>query len=88
LTIRKLQPSLVIEIFYWPILTAAKKRRCATIVYAGIPTPVESGELDQQLVEPLPGIIVRAMRIFGGIALFIGISLILLIVWAEVSGYR
>jgi hypothetical protein len=55
---------------------------------AGIPTPVESGELDQQLVEPLPGIIVRGMRIFGGIALFIGISLILLIVWAEVSGYR
>ncbi len=49
---------------------------------------VESGELDQQLAEPLPGIIVRGMKIFGGIALFIGISLILLIIWAEIFGYR
>jgi len=49
---------------------------------------VESGELDQHLAEPLPRVIVQGMKIFGGIALIIGISLILLIIWAEVFGYR
>ncbi|UCD16997.1 MAG: cytochrome c3 family protein [Candidatus Zixiibacteriota bacterium] len=49
---------------------------------------LKSREIKKHLVEPLPPVVVRGMRIFGAIALFIGISLILLIVWAEIFGYR
>jgi cytochrome b subunit of formate dehydrogenase len=49
---------------------------------------VESGELEKHLVEPLPDYVVRSLKIFGAIALIIGISLILLIIYAEVFGYK
>ena len=49
---------------------------------------VESGELEKRMVEPLPPIVVRGMRIFAGTALAIGLFLILLIVIAEIFGYR
>jgi hypothetical protein len=49
---------------------------------------IKSRKFGKKLVEPLPPVVVRGLRIFGSIALFIGISLILLIIWAEVFGYR
>ena len=48
----------------------------------------ESGELEKNLVEPLPPVVVKGLKIFGAIALTIGIILILLIIWAQVFGYR
>jgi cytochrome b subunit of formate dehydrogenase len=49
---------------------------------------VEANELEKKLVSPLPPVVVRGLRIFGAIALTIGIILILLIIWAEIFGYR
>jgi hypothetical protein len=49
---------------------------------------VASGELENQLVEPMPHYVVRGFRIFGATALTIGLLLIFLILWAEVFGYR
>jgi cytochrome b subunit of formate dehydrogenase len=49
---------------------------------------LESGELERNLVDPLPSYVVRGFKIFGAVALTIGLGLILLIVWAEVFGYR
>jgi cytochrome b subunit of formate dehydrogenase len=49
---------------------------------------VESGELERHLVEPLPPVVVRGLKIFGAIALFLGLALIILIIWAEIFGYR
>jgi len=49
---------------------------------------IETRTLKQNLVRPLPAPIVRGMRVFGTIALIIGLALILLIVYAEVFGYR
>jgi hypothetical protein len=49
---------------------------------------VASGTLDENLVPPLPPSLVRGFRIFGTIALTIGLLLVFLIVWAEVFGYR
>jgi cytochrome b subunit of formate dehydrogenase len=49
---------------------------------------VASGELEQHLVEPLPHYVVRGFRIFGAVALILGLILIFLIIWAEVFGYR
>jgi cytochrome b subunit of formate dehydrogenase len=49
---------------------------------------VESGKLKDKLVEPLPPVVVKGLRIFGATALTIGIILILLIIWAEIFGYR
>jgi cytochrome b subunit of formate dehydrogenase/nitrate/TMAO reductase-like tetraheme cytochrome c subunit len=49
---------------------------------------VESGELEERLVDPQPKAVVRAMKTFGTVALTIGIILIVLIIWAEVFGYR
>jgi cytochrome b subunit of formate dehydrogenase len=49
---------------------------------------VRTGKIEEHLVEPLPPYVVRGFRIFGTIALTIGILLILLIIWAEVFGYR
>ncbi len=47
-----------------------------------------SGELEQHLVEPLPHYVVRGFRIFGTVALILGLGLIFLILWAQVFGYR
>ncbi len=49
---------------------------------------VKSRTLKKHLVEPMPEPIVKFFKLFGTIALIIGISLILLIVWAEIFGYR
>jgi cytochrome b subunit of formate dehydrogenase len=49
---------------------------------------VRTGKLEENLVDPLPPYVVRVFRIFGWTALTIGILLILLIIWAEIFGYR
>jgi cytochrome b subunit of formate dehydrogenase len=49
---------------------------------------VSTGELEQKLVDPLPLHVERGMKIFGFIALAIGLTLIALIVIAMVFGYR
>jgi cytochrome b subunit of formate dehydrogenase len=49
---------------------------------------IEARKLKGKLVEPLPPVVVKGMRIFGATALTIGIILILLIIWAEIFGYR
>lgn len=49
---------------------------------------VEKGELEKYMVEPMNPGMVKAFKIFGFTALTIGISLILLIIWAELFGYH
>jgi cytochrome b subunit of formate dehydrogenase len=49
---------------------------------------VRTGELEKNLVDPLPPYVVRGFKIFGATALVIGLALVFLIVWAEVFGYR
>jgi cytochrome b subunit of formate dehydrogenase len=49
---------------------------------------IESGELEKHLVDPLPPYVVKWLKIFGATALTIGIILILLIIYAEIFGYR
>jgi len=49
---------------------------------------VKTHQLRKHLVEPLPPAMERTAKIFGAIALTIGLSLILLIVYAEIFGYR
>jgi uncharacterized protein YjeT (DUF2065 family) len=40
------------------------------------------------IMSPESPVALRTLRIFGTVALVIGISLILLIIWAEILGYR
>ena len=47
-----------------------------------------SGELKERLVEPVPSRYEHAVRVFGFIALFIGLALVGLIIFAMVFGYR
>jgi cytochrome b subunit of formate dehydrogenase len=49
---------------------------------------VQKGELEKHLVEPMDPAMVRAFKIFGFTALFIGLSLILAIIGAVLFGYR
>jgi cytochrome b subunit of formate dehydrogenase len=49
---------------------------------------VRSGELEKRLVSPLPEPVVKGLRLFGAIALTIGIILIILIIYSEIFGYR
>jgi hypothetical protein len=49
---------------------------------------VESGELEKNIVDPPSPTFEKGARIFGGLALSIGILLILLIIWAELFGSR
>ncbi|MDH3890283.1 MAG: cytochrome c3 family protein [candidate division Zixibacteria bacterium] len=49
---------------------------------------VKTHQLRKHLIEPLPPAMERTARVFGAIALTIGITIILLIVYAEVFGYR
>ena len=49
---------------------------------------MKSGKLKKHLVDPLPEPIVKGMKIFGAVALIIGLTLIALIVYAEIFGYR
>ncbi len=49
---------------------------------------LESGKLEERLVDPLPPIVVRGAKIFGWCALSIGLIMVLLILYAEIFGYR
>ena len=49
---------------------------------------VESGQLEKHLVEPLPDYLVKGLKVFGATALTIGLILIVLIIYAEIFGYR
>jgi len=49
---------------------------------------VETGELESKLVEPLPPLVVRGLKIFGATALTIGLILVILIIFAQIFGYR
>jgi len=49
---------------------------------------MKSGNIKRHLVEPLHPSLVRGIRIFATIALLIGLSIILLILYAEIFGYR
>jgi cytochrome b subunit of formate dehydrogenase len=49
---------------------------------------VANGELEQHLVDPLPREVERGFKIFGFIALGVGLLLIALIVYAMLFGYR
>jgi len=49
---------------------------------------VESGELEKHLVEPMPPQLVRLFKIFGAVALFIGLALILFIIGTAIFAYH
>ncbi len=49
---------------------------------------MQNRKLKKHLVPPLPDSIVKGLRVFGTVALLIGLSLILLILYAEIFGYR
>ncbi|EQB63198.1 MAG: hypothetical protein RBG1_1C00001G0777 [candidate division Zixibacteria bacterium RBG-1] len=49
---------------------------------------VQSGELEKRLVDPLPPVVVQWMKFFGWLALSLGLILIILIIWAQIFGYR
>lgn len=49
---------------------------------------LQSGELEKHLADPLPDYVVKGLKIFGAVALTIGLGLIILIIWAEVFGYK
>ncbi|MBI5473889.1 MAG: cytochrome b/b6 domain-containing protein [Ignavibacteriae bacterium] len=49
---------------------------------------VQSGKLAENLVEPYPPIVIRAIRVFGWTALSIGFSIIIWIIYAMLFAYR
>jgi cytochrome b subunit of formate dehydrogenase len=49
---------------------------------------VASGELDKYLVEPYPPIVLRAIRTFGWIALTLGFSMVIWIIYGMLFAYR
>ncbi len=49
---------------------------------------VGSGKLEQSLDEPYPPIVIRAVKIFGWIALTVGFSIVIWIIYAMVFAYR
>ena len=49
---------------------------------------VAEGRLEEFLVDPLPEGFVKALKAFGFIALTVGLSMIVLIIWAVLFGYR
>lgn len=49
---------------------------------------VETGELDERLVDPPPAWLIKAARIFGFTALFIGISIIIMIIYSMIFLYN
>ncbi|HXI01570.1 MAG TPA: cytochrome c3 family protein, partial [Candidatus Saccharimonadales bacterium] len=49
---------------------------------------VRSGKLDEHMVDPLPKQVVHGFRIFGFIALAVGLTLIALIIYSMIFGYR
>jgi cytochrome b subunit of formate dehydrogenase len=49
---------------------------------------VAEGRLEEHLVDPLPEGFVKALKTFGFVALTVGLSMIVLIIWAVLFGYR
>jgi predicted CXXCH cytochrome family protein len=49
---------------------------------------VASGELEQHMVDPIPESLERTLKIFGAVALMVGLTLIGLIIWAMLFGYN
>jgi cytochrome b subunit of formate dehydrogenase len=49
---------------------------------------VKNGKLEQHLVEPYPPIVLRGVRIFGFTALFLGLAIVLWIIYAMLFVYR
>lgn len=49
---------------------------------------VESGELEKHLVEPYQPIVIRAIKVFGTIALFTGLFIVVWILYAMIFAYR
>lgn len=66
-------------------VTVEEMRRDRPREYAAL---VRNKQLKRHLVSPLPAPIVNGLKTFGAIALLIGLSLILLIIYAEIFGYR
>jgi cytochrome b subunit of formate dehydrogenase len=51
-------------------------------------TLIESGELEKYLVEPYQPIVIRTIRVFGWIALSIGFSIVIWIIYAMIFAYK
>ena len=49
---------------------------------------VESGKLNEYLVEPYQPIVIQAVRLFGWVALAVGTSIVLWIIYAMIFAYR
>jgi hypothetical protein len=49
---------------------------------------VQTGKLEDHLVEPYPPIVIRTIRIFGWTALCVGFSIVLWIIYAMIFAYR
>jgi hypothetical protein len=49
---------------------------------------IETGELDERLVEPPSPLLVKISKIFGFSALFIGITIIIMIIYSMIFLYR
>jgi cytochrome b subunit of formate dehydrogenase len=49
---------------------------------------MQSGKIKKYLAEPLPPIVIRIIKIFASIALFTGLSMVLLIIYAMIFAYR
>ena len=49
---------------------------------------VDNGELEKHLADPMHPYMVKVFKVFGFTALTIGLLLIVLIIWAELFGYR
>jgi cytochrome b subunit of formate dehydrogenase len=49
---------------------------------------VEKGELEKYFVEPYPPIVIRTIKVFGWIALTIGFSIVIWIIYAMIFAYR
>jgi hypothetical protein len=49
---------------------------------------MRDGDLEKSLVDPYPAKLERAFKIFGFIALAVGLTLIALIVYSMLFGYR
>jgi hypothetical protein len=49
---------------------------------------LKSGELEKYLVQPYPPIVIRAVRIFAWIALWMGFGIVIWIIYAMLFAYR
>jgi len=49
---------------------------------------VNSGELDKRLAEPYQPIVTRTIRFFGWVALLLGFSMVIWIVYAMLFAYK